>query len=486
MTVSRYPTTRHARAWHSVALPLGRLKTFQGLLLVACLLSGCAQYGVTDAAQRGGFAEVVLPDPVAWQAGLAIDESDFAEVLPPRPVMQRSAVAQPQRNDARFTEDGWVTEAVQAQGIERRLFRSRTLGTDVSYHIYLPREYATEPGRRFPVIYWLHGLNAGERALRTMAGHFDAAMRAGHIPPALVVFPHGRTAGMWVNSRDGKSPIETLLIDELLPQIDANFRTQARREGRLIEGFSMGGYGAARLGFKYPHLFGSVSMFGAGPVQPEMRIDEGPAGNREWRVRVMEQVFGGEQAHFRREAPWTLAERNAAELRSGLNLRMVVGSEDAMLAANRELNQHLERLGIPLFFCVVPGARHNPLDLFERMGETNWGFYRRALGDGAGAAPAVPASVCDNDLLAMRPQSAPDASGPMPQGRMQGRSMRGGGLTQEQREVIAQRLRSFDHNRDGHIRREDLLPPGQQVFDRIDQNRDGVIDPLELNAFLRR
>ncbi|MFZ4650768.1 MAG: alpha/beta hydrolase-fold protein [Rubrivivax sp.] len=69
------------------------------------------------------------------------------------------------------------------------------------------------------------------------------------------MFVNGLPARLWADSKDGASPVETVLIREVIPGVDRSFRTQASREGRILEGFSMGGYGAARLGFKHPELF---------------------------------------------------------------------------------------------------------------------------------------------------------------------------------------------------------------------------------------
>jgi len=64
---------------------------------------------------------------------------------------------------------------------------------------------------------------------------------------------------------DGSFRHETLFTAELLPHMDAHFRTQASREGRILERFSIGGQGVARLGLKQRRLFGAMSLVGACP-----------------------------------------------------------------------------------------------------------------------------------------------------------------------------------------------------------------------------
>lgn len=276
--------------------------------------------------------------------------------------------------------EAWVTRSVSAPGLEQRLFFSKFAGTQVSYHIYKPDIYDKEKQRVFPVIYWLHGYRGGVKELPRLVQYFDWAMRSGRIPAALVVFPNGLSHSMWCNSRDGQVPMESILIKELIPQVDANFRTIRTRLGRLLEGFSMGGYGAARLGIKYPDQFGAVSVLGAGPMQKEFSVSDGPANMAEARYQTLKSIYGDDQAYFRRQSPWSLAEENAEVLRKGqIRLRIVVGNRDEMYPPNHGFSSHLSRLKIPHDFIVIPGVGHNPLALFRAYGSENWSFYQAAL-----------------------------------------------------------------------------------------------------------
>jgi S-formylglutathione hydrolase FrmB len=65
---------------------------------------------------------------------------------------------------------------------------------------------------------------------------------------------------MYSDTHDGQYPLETVIITDLIPHIDATYRTIAAREARGVNGFSMGGFGAAHLGFKYPDVFGVDSI----------------------------------------------------------------------------------------------------------------------------------------------------------------------------------------------------------------------------------
>ena len=276
-------------------------------------------------------------------------------------------------------KSGWVTSAVHAPRVEFRMFDSAAAKTKVSYHIYTPEIYNTEPERRFPVLYWLHGSGGGLAGIPPVAAYFDAAIRAGKIPPMLVVFPNGMASSMWCNSKDGSVPMETVVIKELLPHIDVAFRTIATREGRIMEGFSMGGYGAARLGFKYPHLFGAVSIFAGGPLDLDFA---GPraTGNPAERERILQGTFGGDLDYYRSQNPITVVERQADAVRGKMRVRMAVGVRDNTGPLNRAYSEHLKKLNIAHTFTIVPGVGHETLALLKGLGEANWEFYRSVFG----------------------------------------------------------------------------------------------------------
>jgi S-formylglutathione hydrolase FrmB len=271
----------------------------------------------------------------------------------------------------------WVTPAVRAPRVRQYKFASAAAKTEVSYHVYQPEAYDTDGDRRFPVLYWLHGSGGGGAGIAPLAARFDAAIRTGSMPPMLVVFPNGMPMGMWCDWKDGSVPMETVVIRELIPQVDSRFRTVAARQGRIIDGFSMGGYGAARLGFKHPDRFIAVSLMGAGPLQPD--FTDAPRAGPKGRDKVFQQVFGGDKEYYRAVSPWRIAEQQAPSLRTGLAIRQVIGDRDETLRFNRDFHQRLEKLGIPHQYRELPGVKHDPLAVLDALGEANWEFYRAAL-----------------------------------------------------------------------------------------------------------
>jgi S-formylglutathione hydrolase FrmB len=128
--------------------------------------------------------------------------------------------------------------------------------------VFLPAGYYTEPKRRWPVTYYLHGAAGDDTRFNAWYGGLIGRF------PSIVVAPSGGALGFysdWYNNGAGGPPeYQTYDIDQLIPLIDATFRTIASRQGRALIGESMGGYGVMSYAALYPDLFAAaVSMSGA-------------------------------------------------------------------------------------------------------------------------------------------------------------------------------------------------------------------------------
>ena len=118
----------------------------------------------------------------------------------------------------------WVPPQVEAPRVQRVVFDSAAAGTKAGCHVYTPGAYDAEPERRFPVLYWLHGWkgDAGRATvggIAPMASRFDAAIREGKIPPLIVVFANGMDS-LWIDSKDGRMPMESVVVKDLIPHIE--------------------------------------------------------------------------------------------------------------------------------------------------------------------------------------------------------------------------------------------------------------------------
>jgi enterochelin esterase-like enzyme len=252
-------------------------------------------------------------------------------------------------------------------------FKSAAVDSDVSYYIYLPPGYATSE-RRYPVVYWFHGAFGRPYSATPMVKRLDVAIRAGTAPEMIVVSSLDPTGlSMWTNSKDGRLPMETIFIEELIPHIDGHYRTIAGRRGRGIEGFSMGGYGSAFLGIKYNHLFSAVSVLAGALHTPETF--------RERRRAIFDNVFSADMDYARAHSPWAMLDIKADSIQEQPSMRVFVGADDGLLEWNRNYHVALEQHGIEHEWGVVPDSPHDLEILMSNWEGDFFDFYRRVFSD---------------------------------------------------------------------------------------------------------
>ncbi|HEY8537511.1 MAG TPA: alpha/beta hydrolase-fold protein, partial [Steroidobacteraceae bacterium] len=93
----------------------------------------------------------------------------------------------------------------------------------------------------------------------------DRLIAAGEIPPTLIVMPDAGTT--WYVDR--KEKMESAFIGDLMSDVQTNFRTIEARNGRVIGGLSMGGYGSLRFSLKYPDKFAAAALLSPAIYDPE-------------------------------------------------------------------------------------------------------------------------------------------------------------------------------------------------------------------------
>lgn len=150
--------------------------------------------------------------------------------------------------------------------------KSPALGRALTYNVYLPTGYAENTNVRYPVMYLLHG-NGGNRndwhVKGKMQSTVDELVAKGQIPPAIFIMPDANTN--WYV--DLKEKMETAFIEDLMPHVEKTYRTINAREGRVIGGLSMGGYGAIRFVLKYPEKFQAAALLSPAIYNPEPPAD---------------------------------------------------------------------------------------------------------------------------------------------------------------------------------------------------------------------
>lgn len=270
----------------------------------------------------------------------------------------------------------WIDPiTAEPQGTKYRLYPTpiRGAGTQGSYLIYLPPGYEQNVSRRYPVIYWLHGGFGTARQGEWAVQNYDAAIKTDRMPEVIIILVQALPVGWYVDSKDGKLPIEQVFIRNLIPHIDDTYRTIARKEGRGIEGHSMGGYGALRLGLKFPDIFDAISA-----VAPSILRDM----SEEPRYRTF-YTFDDDQDYYEEVGPWNLARLNAKILgESKLKLRILSGEKDTRLQPTLlEYHAWLNNLDIEHSLIIIEGVGHAYQDILENYGKKAFTFWTDAFRD---------------------------------------------------------------------------------------------------------
>lgn len=283
----------------------------------------------------------------------------FATVLIALPLVAAAADKAPAVPEARRTntDDMWVTKVEPGAlpaGVTHRTYRSAVMKRDVGYCIYLPPGYARDTARRYPVIYNLHGASGNETRNVANAQVLHEGIAAGRWPEMIMVFPNGGRATMYQDSADGRFPAETTVIKELLPHIDATYRTIAARHGRCIEGFSMGGRGSTHLALKYPDLF--CSLFNqAGNVYPTAQM-----GGAEFASKWPVSYLGSDPAKLRDNDSFLLLEKNLDRIKGRLRIQVACGTkDDSHLPTVRDFHHALLKHGVDHTYLEIEGLAHN-------------------------------------------------------------------------------------------------------------------------------
>lgn len=273
-----------------------------------------------------------------------------------------------------------------AQGrIDCSTFPSKILSRSVRYCVLLPPSYETENNKKYPILYFLHGLGQSEQALIQSGGWgLIEDLRQRHaIGDFLLVAVEGRGT-FFINSADGRERYSDFFLSEFIPHIESHFRVIRERKSRGITGLSMGGYGALRFAFSHPEIFGSVSVQSPALITQSPRELSADLRNAGPLARLLGNVFGNpiNAAHWNQNNPFRLAKQNSVQLRN-LAIYINCGEQDEFGFADGASKMHQQLLaeGIRHEFHLYPGG-HTPDYFLSHLGETLQ-FHSRVFDSGA-------------------------------------------------------------------------------------------------------
>ena len=272
--------------------------------------------------------------------------------------------------------------------------------------LWLPPSYATQPQRRYPVAYYLHGafgdennwLNQGR-----LGATLDSLVAAG-MPEMIVVMPDGDDGfyttwnflGDWPGCRRNRPPnaepadsycvpwphYDEYIARDVVAFVDRRYRTMADRRHRGIAGLSMGGYGAISLALSYPDVFSAAASHsgvlapakgGGRIVVPGNRFDYDSvrASYSAGLWALMPGAFGKDSVGWAARDPATLVRRLRAR-RPALMPSLFVdcGTEDYLLPQNRAFRDAVLSSG-------------GQLQYREHAGSHTWDYWRKHAAESA-------------------------------------------------------------------------------------------------------
>ncbi len=291
------------------------------------------------------------------------------------------------------------TSAARRGALHTDTLWTQSLGVRKALTVYLPPSYASSATRRYPVLYYLHGLYGNERNW-VEAGALDHtldSLAAAGQGEAIVVMPDGDDG--WYTTWNllaasppcasdtvRKEPAATYCVPwthyddyiarDVVAHVDAKYRSIADRGHRGIAGLSMGGYGAISLALAYPEVFGaaashsgvlSPALLGPKPYAAPARYANDSLELKQaagWLWPWLTAPFGRDTIGWRARDPGQLAARALRRQKAGgppvPALFIDCGTEDAFIDQSRDFRATLARLGVSNQYAEWPGQHSWP------------------------------------------------------------------------------------------------------------------------------
>lgn len=171
-------------------------------------------------------------------------------------------------------QDFYALKDVPHGNIQQILFPSKSTNGSRRAFVYTPPGYSKNQSTRYPVLYLQHGWGEDETAWMNQ-GHanliMDNLIAEGKTKPFIIVNTYGMTNEVrWGRMNEFSIvPFQTVLVDELIPYVDANFRTVADQEHRGMAGLSMGGMETHTVTLNKPDVFSYYALLSGGTYAPE-------------------------------------------------------------------------------------------------------------------------------------------------------------------------------------------------------------------------
>ena len=246
--------------------------------------------------------------------------------------------------------------------------KSDALGRVVKYRVYLPNDYKEK--ENFPVLYLLHGMGGDETNWSApqqgnMVEICDEYFAANPERERIVVMPDAQSC-WYRDSADNSCKYETFFFDELIPEIEKNYKCQTQKESRAIAGLSMGGYGSLLYALRRPDMFSSCYAMSAA-IRTQEEVAKHPFNEFLKRYKSRDDMTENDERfddYYYANDPHALVKKTQDP--KSVRFFLDCGDDDSLLVGNVAFFKEAREKGVP---C----------ELRVRDGGHSWKYWREAL-----------------------------------------------------------------------------------------------------------
>ena len=202
-------------------------------------------------------------------------------------------------------EDKYALKNVPHGQTREIYFPSKSTNTSRRAFVYTPPGYEKDLNKKFPVLYLQHGYGENEYGWPNQGKAnliMDNLIAEGKAKPFIIVMTYGMTNDVQIGGLRNFDikPFQTVLIDELIPYIDANFRTLSDQPNRAMAGLSMGGFETKLVTLKNLDTFSHIGLFSGGSITPD---DVKNTPDFKEKVKLVFVSFGGREMEGMKDRP---------------------------------------------------------------------------------------------------------------------------------------------------------------------------------------
>lgn len=237
-------------------------------------------------------------------------------------------------------QDFYALKNVLHGKVSEQIYYSKSDSSLRRCFVYTPPAYDRDLKKRYPVLYLQHGGGENETGWSNQGRAnliMDNLISEGKSVPFIIVMDNGtwrmpprpngeRPAGPWPPAgwTDGFMKV---LLNDIIPMIDANYRTIADQSHRAMAGLSMGGMQTRVITLAHPEVFSYVGMFSGGSISPE---DIATAPGFKEKVKLVFISYGSRELENPRKGPWGDPKENTDKLKAaGMNTQFYVSPQTA-------------------------------------------------------------------------------------------------------------------------------------------------------------